>query len=146
MAATDYSWWKLRFEQMRFYFDAFRIDHILGFFRIWSIPMEAVEGILGHFVPAIPIHENELKERGIHISASEFAKPIITEKALWDYFGYDNEVVKAEFLTYDGYGKYTLKPAFTTQRLVEKHFAALTSNSKLIATFLFSLSSALRIL
>ena len=125
MTTNGFAWWKQRFEQMSVYFDAFRIDHILGFFRIWSIPMEAVEGILGHFVPAIPIHENELKERGIHINVSEFAKPVITEKALWEYFGYDNEVVKAEFVTYDGFGKYTLKPAFATQRLVEKHFAAL---------------------
>ncbi len=37
------------------YFDAFRIDHILGFFRIWSSPAHAVEGILGYFVPAIPV-------------------------------------------------------------------------------------------
>ena len=45
------------------YFDAFRIDHILGFFRIWSIPMNAVEGIMGHFEPCIPVHINEfLKE------------------------------------------------------------------------------------
>jgi 4-alpha-glucanotransferase len=125
MTTNGFAWWKQRFEQMSVYFDAFRIDHILGFFRIWSIPMDAVEGILGHFVPAIPIHENELKERGISIRASEFAKPVITEKALWDYFGYDNEAVKAEFVTYDGFGKYTLKPAFATQRLVEKHFATL---------------------
>ncbi|MFZ9208541.1 MAG: 4-alpha-glucanotransferase, partial [Sediminibacterium sp.] len=108
MTTNGFAWWKQRFEQMSLYFDAFRIDHILGFFRIWSIPMDAVEGILGHFVPAIPVHENELKERGIHISAKEYAKPVITEKVLWDYFGYDNEVVKAEFLIYDGFGKYTL--------------------------------------
>ena len=125
MTTNGFAWWKQRFEQMSLYFDAFRIDHILGFFRIWSIPMDAVEGILGHFVPAIPVHENELKERGIYISAQEFAKPIITDKVLWDYFGYDNEVVKAEFLIYDGFGKYTLKSAFATQRLVEKHFSAL---------------------
>jgi len=125
MTTNGFAWWKQRFEQMSLYFDAFRIDHILGFFRIWSIPMDAVEGILGHFVPAIPVHENELKERGIYISVQEFAKPIITDKVLWDYFGYDNEVVKAEFLIYDGFGKYTLKSAFATQRLVEKHFSAL---------------------
>ena len=53
MAADGFAWWKSRFDQMKYYFDAFRIDHILGFFRIWSIPMHAVEGILGHFVPAI---------------------------------------------------------------------------------------------
>jgi 4-alpha-glucanotransferase len=125
MTTNGFAWWKQRFEQMSLYFDAFRIDHILGFFRIWSIPMDAVEGILGHFVPAIPVHENELKERGIHISVKEYAKPVITDKVLWDYFGYDNEVVKAEFLIYDGFGKYTLKSNFATQRLVEKHFADL---------------------
>jgi len=128
MTTNGFAWWKQRFEQMSLYFDAFRIDHILGFFRIWSIPMDAVEGILGHFVPAIPVHENELIERGIHINIREFAKPIITEKALWDYFGYDNEVVKAQFVTYDGFGKYTLKPAFASQRLVEKHFATLPTS------------------
>jgi 4-alpha-glucanotransferase len=143
MTTNGFAWWKQRFEQMSLYFDAFRIDHILGFFRIWSIPMEAVEGILGHFVPAIPVHVNELQNRGIHIDVSVYAKPVITDRALWDYFGYDNEVVKAEFLTYDGYGKYTLKPAFTTQRLVEKHFAALTSNDyhKKIKHGLFNLIS-----
>ena len=128
MTTNGFAWWKQRFEQMSLYFDAFRIDHILGFFRIWSIPMDAVEGILGHFVPAIPVHENELIERGIHINIREFAKPIITEKALWDYFGYDNEAIKAEFVTYDGFGKYNLKPAFATQRLVEKHFASLPTS------------------
>ncbi|MFZ9215414.1 MAG: 4-alpha-glucanotransferase, partial [Sediminibacterium sp.] len=143
MTTNGFAWWKQRFEQMSLYFDAFRIDHILGFFRIWSIPMDAVEGILGHFVPAIPVHENELKERGIHISAKEYAKPVITEKVLWDYFGYDNEVVKAEFLIYDGFGKYTLKSAFATQRLVEKHFADLpvTDYHQKIKQGLFNLIS-----
>jgi 4-alpha-glucanotransferase len=143
MTTNGFAWWKQRFEQMSLYFDAFRIDHILGFFRIWSIPMDAVEGILGHFVPAIPVHENELKERGIHISAEEYAKPVITDKVLWDYFGYDNEVVKAEFLMYDGFGKYTLKSAFATQRLVEKHFADLpvTDYHQKIKQGLFNLIS-----
>ena len=49
MEDDGFAWWRIRFEQMSNYFDAFRIDHILGFFRIWSIPMNAVEGILGRF-------------------------------------------------------------------------------------------------
>jgi 4-alpha-glucanotransferase len=61
MASDGFAWWKSRFDQMKFYFDAFRIDHILGFFRIWSIPMHAVEGIMGHFVPAIPISNRYLR-------------------------------------------------------------------------------------
>ncbi|WP_457817447.1 4-alpha-glucanotransferase, partial [Staphylococcus aureus] len=36
MQEDDFTWWKQRFAQMSYYFDAFRIDHILGFFRIWS--------------------------------------------------------------------------------------------------------------
>jgi 4-alpha-glucanotransferase len=55
MMQDGFAWWKQRFTQMSCYFDAFRIDHILGFFRIWSSPAHAVEGILGFFVPALPV-------------------------------------------------------------------------------------------
>jgi 4-alpha-glucanotransferase len=48
MQEDGFTWWRKRFEQMSEYFDAFRIDHILGFFRIWSIPLTAVEGIMGN--------------------------------------------------------------------------------------------------
>ncbi len=65
MKADGFAWWKQRFEQMSGYFDTFRIDHILGFFRIWSIPTHAVEGIMGYFVPAIPVHINEIFSRNI---------------------------------------------------------------------------------
>ena len=39
----------------RRYFHAYRIDHILGFFRIWEIPGNCSSGILGHFRPSIPL-------------------------------------------------------------------------------------------
>jgi 4-alpha-glucanotransferase len=55
MQENEFEWWRKRFRQMSHYFDAFRIDHILGFFRIWSIPENAVEGIIGVFVPALPV-------------------------------------------------------------------------------------------
>jgi len=67
MREDGFAWWKQRFEQMSDYFDAFRIDHILGFFRIWSIPMHAVEGIMGHFVrPFLFISMNSIaREPGL---------------------------------------------------------------------------------
>ena len=65
MQEDGFSWWKRRFEQMSRYFDTFRIDHILGFFRIWSIPENSVEGIMGHFDPSIPIHISEFHQRNI---------------------------------------------------------------------------------
>ena len=125
MREDGFAWWKLRFEQMSDYFDAFRIDHILGFFRIWSIPMNAVEGIMGYFVPAIAVHINEFNRNSIWFDHARYTKPFITENVLWEIFGYDNELVKSLFLKYDGFGIYTLKPEFQTQRLVEQHFATL---------------------
>jgi 4-alpha-glucanotransferase len=125
MREDDFAWWKQRFAQMSDYFDAFRIDHILGFFRIWSIPMDSVEGIMGHFVPAIPVHINEFNSRGVWFDYARYTQPFITENVLWEIFGYDNELVKSMFLKYDGFGAYTLKPEFATQRLIEQHFTTL---------------------
>ncbi|MFY7899848.1 MAG: 4-alpha-glucanotransferase, partial [Chitinophagaceae bacterium] len=125
MKQDGFAWWKQRFEQMSYYFDAFRIDHILGFFRIWSIPMHAVEGIMGYFVPALPVYKNEFNEKGIWFDYNRYTKPFINDTILWEVFGYDNEYVKNNFLNYDGFNNYTLKPEFDTQRKVEQHFAQL---------------------
>jgi 4-alpha-glucanotransferase len=123
MKETSFAWWKQRFSQMSEYFDAFRIDHILGFFRIWSIPYHAVEGIMGHFVPALPVHREEFFARGIHLSHERLTAPFINEKVLWEIFGYDNELVKSIFLDSTDSGQYQLKAAFATQRQVEIYFA-----------------------
>ena len=128
MQQDDFAWWRQRFEQMSYYFDAFRIDHILGFFRIWTIPMDAVEGIMGHFVPAIPVHLNEIFSKGIDFNNHRFTKPFITDHILWEQFGYDDAYVKKTFVEADVYGHYNLRKGFTTQREVEKHFAALEQN------------------
>ena len=128
MASNDYSWWKLRFEQMSFYFDAFRIDHILGFFRIWSIPMNQVEGIMGRFVPAIPIIQNELNQKGIALDIVRFTKPFINESVLFTYFGYDNNYAKQHFVKLISDGKYELLPNFQTQRSVEVYFKSLPND------------------
>ena len=128
MADTDYSWWKLRFEQMRFYFDAFRIDHILGFFRIWSIPMHAVDGIMGRFIPAIPISKHEFHSKGISFDAHRFTQPFINETNLFQLFGYDNEYVKNNYLEALGDGQYTFLPAFKTQVEIVHHFKTLPND------------------
>jgi 4-alpha-glucanotransferase len=130
MREDGFLWWKKRFNQMSHYFDAFRIDHILGFFRIWSIPMNAVEGIMGHFVPAMPVHVNEIAGRGIYFNYDRFCKPFINDAILWDTFRADTEMVKSQFLDAGNEGQYTLKPAFDTQRKVETHFAQLESTEQ----------------
>jgi 4-alpha-glucanotransferase len=130
MKQDGFAWWKQRFAQMGNYFDAFRIDHILGFFRIWSSPAHAVEGILGYFVPAIPVKLQEFRERGIHFDHDRLVKPFINEKVLSDIFGADAEKVKREFLVPSSGGNYFLKLEFATQRQVENHFAKLESSAQ----------------
>ena len=65
MAKDNYAWWKHRFTHFAKYFDAYRIDHILGFFRIWEIPIEHRSGLMGHFYPAIPLTKEEIENWGI---------------------------------------------------------------------------------
>ena len=124
MKDDGFAWWKQRLTQMSACFDAFRIDHILGFFRIWSIPAHAVEGILGHFVPAIPVTIEDFLQRGIPFERGRYTEPWITDAVLAQVFAESRDVVKREFLKPNDAGGYSLKPAFATQREVEAHFAA----------------------
>lgn len=67
MAKDGYAWWKSRLKKMSEYFDAFRIDHILGFFRIWEIPAVFKSGLAGHFSPALPYPADELLFEGFDL-------------------------------------------------------------------------------
>ena len=136
MQEDDFSWWRSRFEQMADYFDAFRIDHILGFFRIWSIPAHEVEGIMGRFVPALPISINELFEKRISFDRHRYTKPFINEKILRKLFGKKLATVKKIFFE-DG----ELKETFNTQRKVEAYFEKQKNPDAYIKQGLFDLLS-----
>ncbi len=122
MQADGFTWWRQRFEQMELYYDAFRIDHILGFFRIWSIPTHAVEGLLGRFVPAIPVHASEFIQRGIAFDADRYGKPYINDTYLAQLFGSDADSIRNHFLEPAQMGTYALKPAYVTQKQIERYF------------------------
>ena len=136
MQGDNFTWWRKRFEQMSNYFDAFRIDHILGFFRIWSIPAHAVEGIMGRFVPAIPVSINELFSKKIVYDRHRYTKPFINEAILNELFGKRKEEVKKEFFDGD-----RLSEKFDTQRKVEAYFAAQELPDNKIRQALFDLIS-----
>ena len=74
MAKDGYAWWQRRLQVMARYFDAYRIDHILGFFRIWEIPKTAKSGLLGHFSPALPLSAKEIANQGFHFVKSKHLK------------------------------------------------------------------------
>ncbi len=122
MKQDGFQWWRNRFDQMSNYFDAFRIDHILGFFRIWSIPIHAVEGIMGRFVPAIPVDISEFHNNNIWFNYDRYCKPFITEAILDETFHDQKDFVKENFLEPTGEGYYALKEEYNTQRKVAKWF------------------------
>jgi 4-alpha-glucanotransferase len=49
---TGYSWWKQRLKTASRYYHIYRIDHIVGFFRIWAIP-PGKTGKEGQFIPGV---------------------------------------------------------------------------------------------
>jgi 4-alpha-glucanotransferase len=119
MAEDGFAWWQERLQKMSDYFDAYRIDHILGFFRIWEIPAEGVDGLLGHFSPALPYYRHELAERGIPFDYTRYCTPYIRAHMLWDLFGeYRDEVVQEYLIEYQP-DHFQLKPNVSNQQQVE---------------------------
>jgi 4-alpha-glucanotransferase len=127
MQDDGFAWWKRRFEQMNRYFDAFRIDHILGFFRIWSIPIDAIEGTMGRFYPSIPLKKNEFIAKNIPFEIDRFCKPYITDDVLLEMFGNDKDQI-IQFLNKHTNGSYCLKVQFNTQVKVADYFATQPAN------------------
>jgi 4-alpha-glucanotransferase len=128
MKQDDYAWWRSRFAQLSHYFDAYRIDHILGFFRIWQVPFDHVEGIMGHFDPAMPIHIDEIRERGIDFDFNRFCRPYIRGHSLSKRFGDAEMEVKGCYLHDCGSGFWQLRENVATQRRIVDHFATLPQN------------------
>ena len=87
MEKDDYQWWQKRFRKMAEYFTAYRIDHILGFFRIWEIPSHSVHGLLGQFVPALPMSVDEIQSYGLTFQKDFMTKAFINENILNRIFG-----------------------------------------------------------
>jgi 4-alpha-glucanotransferase len=146
MAEDHYGWWQKRLQHLSEYFDAFRIDHILGFFRIWEIPQENVQGILGYFNPSIPYSRNEILAKGIYFDEIRYCRPYIREHFLSAFLGEESEFVKNKFLHEYAPGCYELTPDFNTQQKVENFMDALhdvseeeISRMKKIREALFSL-------
>ena len=112
-----------RLVHMSQYFDALRIDHVLGFFRIWEIPCDAVYGLLGHFSPALPLTAEEIGWFGLPFRKELFTRPFINDRLVERLFGIHAEFVRENFLVRKAYGLYDLKPDYDTQRKVAEAFS-----------------------
>ena len=117
------TWFHRRLRWMSQYFDAFRIDHVLGFFRIWEIPDDAVFGLLGHFSPALPLAVSEIEYFGLPFRKDFMTRPFINDRIIQRLFGIHAQYVRENFLIPRSYGLYDLKAEFDTQKKVRDYFA-----------------------
>lgn len=91
-------WWTRRFLNMSKYFDAYRIDHVLGFFRIWEIPVDSVHGLLGQFAPSLGMTREEIQGYGLNFQEDRFTRPFITDWVLDRMFHERADEVKEKYL------------------------------------------------
>ena len=124
-------WWNRRFQNMARYFDAYRIDHVLGFFRIWEIPVHSVHGLLGQFAPALAMSREEIESYGLHFQDDRFTRPFITDWVLDRVFHERAGEVKEKYLDRLDDERYQMKPEVDTQRKVEALFADATDEKEL---------------
>lgn len=132
-------WWLKRFRKMQEYFSAYRIDHILGFFRIWEIPTHSVHGLLGQFAPSLPMTPDEIATYGLYFQKEFMTEPFINDELIEQRFAplrhyHDEEpgcwegkdpvqYVKETFLDHQHDDIWQMKPHFKTQRQVEGFFS-----------------------
>lgn len=133
MKATNYAWWRQRLTHMSNYFDATRIDHVLGFFRIWSVPMHAIEGIFGVFKPAIAFTKDDFHSAGLQFDETRFCNPYINDEIINNLFGDQASIIKKQFLNGNSF-----KEELNTQRKIE-HFSKSNNIDPLIKQKLFDL-------
>lgn len=116
-------WWIRRFQNMSKFFDAYRIDHVLGFFRIWAIPTTCVHGLLGQFAPAIAMTREEIEGYGLHFQEELFTKPFIARWVVDRVFGIHAEEVIGKYLNHEHDDIFSLKHEYDTERKIEAAFA-----------------------
>lgn len=118
MARDGYAWWRKRFAYMKQYFDAYRIDHVLGFFRIWEIPTTQVYGTLGRFRPALPFGEDEIRGFGFSADVERFTRPQVTAARFCKLEAEFGKETLSQFFAELPDGCRVLKPEYSTQRQI----------------------------
>ena len=135
MARDGYAWWRSRFVKMAEYFDAYRIDHILGFFRIWEIPLDAIHGLLGYFSPAMPLTPDEMRDRFGFYFEEIYARPAINDWLLDHLFGAHAQTIAGTYLEHLEGGDYRFRQAYDSQVKLAASVADQTMRDKLMMLF-----------
>lgn len=105
------------------YFDCYRIDHVLGFFRIWEIPYPSIEGLLGYFNPSLPLSREEIENSGLKFNRERFVNASISEQNLFNIFGKYTTEIAQFYLFKISKTHFMLKEEWNTQRKIHEYFA-----------------------
>ena len=115
-------WWLRRFQNMSKYFDAYRIDHVLGFFRIWATPTTCVHALQGQFAPSLALTREEIESYGLHFQEKLFTTPFIARWVVDRVFGPHADAVVEKYLNHEHDDIFSLKPEYDTERKIEAAF------------------------
>jgi 4-alpha-glucanotransferase len=121
LEADNFAWWHHRVSQAAKFYHAYRIDHVLGFFRIWVVPEVECTGILGHFIPSIPININEFLQAGVPQETVRYLTwPNFGEEQLKNWFGFEVEKAKSKYFEtlQSSPGRYNLRQEYRSERAI----------------------------
>ncbi|KAJ6778942.1 hypothetical protein OIU74_002680 [Salix koriyanagi] len=131
MSKDNYAWWRARLTQMAKYFTAYRIDHILGFFRIWELPEHAMTGLIGKFRPSIPLSKEELEKEGIW-DFDRLSLPYIRQEFVQEKFGASWTFIVSNFLNDYQKGRYEFKEDCDTEKKIASKLKMLAEKCMLL--------------
>ncbi|CDP16326.1 unnamed protein product [Coffea canephora] len=131
MSKDNYAWWRARLLQMAKYFTAYRIDHILGFFRIWELPDHAMTGLCGKFRPSIPLSQEELEKEGIW-DFDRLTRPCIRRELLENKFGASWAFVASIFMKESQKDVYEFKEDCNTEKKIASKLKSCLEKSMML--------------
>ncbi|KAL0242502.1 hypothetical protein GEMRC1_005065 [Eukaryota sp. GEM-RC1] len=110
------AWWTTRMKHMSIYFHAFRIDHVIGLFRIWEIRADAKTAIMGRFEPTIKFSESDLRNQYGLWDFERLSLPYVTEDILGKWFGFDKDEVQGRYFIHQ-HDRLQFKPELLVSEL-----------------------------
>ncbi len=128
MEKNGYQWWTDRLRLMSKYFDMIRLDHILGFFRIWQMPADQVQGLLGIFYPSLPLSAEEIRKWGIHLDIEQYCDPLIHDQQL-ESMSF-TELIEDYFLVKVAHG-WEFRDAMLSQQVVTEKIRLMVRNEEI---------------
>ena len=117
----NFNWWRRRLAQASKFYHAYRIDHVLGFFRIWSIPQKEVTGIMGRFNPCVPLTKTELMNAGFIPETLEYLRrPNYSVDQLRSFLGTETERVMALYFQNlpNEFDRFVIKPEYDCEKAI----------------------------